>query len=132
MKQTLILLGALALASSAFTLVGQDSDGRRPPPGGPGAPGAPGAQGGRGMMMLPIIQVLDANGDGVIDEKEIANAPAALKKLDKNGDGKLTMDELRPQRPPPGTARPGGPGALGAPGAPGAPAAPTAPPPSSK
>jgi EF hand len=126
MKQTLILLGALALASSAFTLVGQDSDGHRPPPGGPGGPGA---QGGRGMMMLPIIQVLDANGDGVIDEKEIANAPAALKKLDKNGDGKLTMDELRPQRPPPGTARPGGPGA---PGAPGAPAAPTAPPPSSK
>jgi hypothetical protein len=35
----------------------------------------------------------------VIDADEIANAPAALKALDKNGDGKLTQDELRPPRP---------------------------------
>jgi Ca2+-binding EF-hand superfamily protein len=46
--------------------------------------------------------VLDANGDGVIDADEIANAPAALKKLDKNGDGQLTPDEYMPQ-PPEGT-----------------------------
>ncbi|HVV73183.1 MAG TPA: phospholipid-binding protein, partial [Verrucomicrobiae bacterium] len=37
--------------------------------------------------------------DGVIDADEIANAPAALKTLDKNGDGKLTMDELMGPRP---------------------------------
>ena len=42
---------------------------------------------------------LDANHDGVIDANEIANASAALKTLDKNGDGKLTPDELRPPRP---------------------------------
>jgi hypothetical protein len=42
---------------------------------------------------------LDANHDGVIDAQEIANAPAALRTLDKNHDGKLTHDELRPQRP---------------------------------
>jgi len=42
---------------------------------------------------------LDVNQDGVIDADEIANAPAALKTLDKNGDGKLTQDELRPTRP---------------------------------
>jgi Ca2+-binding EF-hand superfamily protein len=45
------------------------------------------------------MEVLDANHDGVIDADEIANAPAALKKLDKNGDGKLTPDELRPHHP---------------------------------
>ena len=45
-----------------------------------------------------IIAVLDANHDGVVDETEINNATVALKKLDKNGDGKLTGMELRAQR----------------------------------
>ena len=54
----------------------------------------------------PVDVVLDANGDGIIDAAEIANAPVALKKLDKNGDGKLTRDELRPERPD-GSARQG-------------------------
>ena len=45
------------------------------------------------------MMALDANHDGVIDATEISNAPAALLTLDKNGDGKLTQDELRPQRP---------------------------------
>lgn len=43
--------------------------------------------------------VLDANHDGVLDATEIANASKALLTLDKNGDGKLTQDELRPPRP---------------------------------
>ncbi|MGD0059096.1 MAG: hypothetical protein ABSD58_06715 [Verrucomicrobiia bacterium] len=47
-----------------------------------------------------VFAVLEANHDGVIDSNEIANAPAALKSLDKNGYGKLTWDELFP--PPPG------------------------------
>lgn len=49
-----------------------------------------------------IVKALDANGDGVIDAAEIANASAALLTLDKNGDGKLTRDEYigkRPARP---------------------------------
>jgi hypothetical protein len=37
----------------------------------------------------------------VIDDTEITNASAALKKLDKNSDGRLTMEELRPPRPLP-------------------------------
>ena len=51
----------------------------------------------------PIIAALDVNRDGVIDASEIANAAAALKTLDKNGDGKLTFDEFCPphHRPPP-------------------------------
>jgi len=36
----------------------------------------------------------------VIDANEIANAPAALKTLDKNGDGQLTPDEYLGPRPP--------------------------------
>jgi hypothetical protein len=48
----------------------------------------------------PLMMVLDANHDGVIDAEEISNAPAALRMLDKNGDGQLTPDELRPARPP--------------------------------
>jgi hypothetical protein len=87
--------------------------------------------------MSPIIAVLDANHDGVIDEKEIENASAALKKLDKNGDGKLTMDEIRPPRPEggpgPGFDRgprgPGGEGRRGGPGGPGFGRGPGGPPP---
>ncbi|MCX6893131.1 MAG: hypothetical protein NTX51_16665 [Verrucomicrobia bacterium] len=41
---------------------------------------------------------MDANSDGVIDADELANAPAALKTLDKNGDGQLTADEFLPPR----------------------------------
>jgi hypothetical protein len=63
-------------------------------PAGPGPGRRPGS---------PIVAALDANKDGVIDATEIANATAALKALDKNGDGKITMDEIRPPRP-------GGPG----------------------
>jgi hypothetical protein len=47
----------------------------------------------------PLIQALDPNGDKVVDADEIANLQQAIKKLDKDGDGKLTIDELLP-RPP--------------------------------
>jgi len=102
------LLALLALSASAWMITAQDAGAppRRlappdgPPPGedGPGGQAGPGFEGHR-PPPPPIIAALDANHDGVIDETEIANATAALKKLDKNGDGKLTMDELRPPRP---------------------------------
>ena len=58
-----------------------------------------------------IIKALDANGDGVIDASEIANASVALKTLDKNGDGQLTREEYLGQRPgrPPRAGNGGGP-----------------------
>ena len=43
------------------------------------------------------MEALDTNHDGELSAEEIANAPALLKKLDKNGDGKLTEDELHPR-----------------------------------
>ena len=79
------------------------------PQGKPGGP--PEGAGQPKKPRPPIIAVLDANGDGVIDAKEIAGAPAALKKLDKNGDGRLSPDEYRPPRPDDGaTVSPGKPG----------------------
>lgn len=42
----------------------------------------------------PIIQALDANGDGAISAEEIEGATAALRALDKNGDGQLTREEI--------------------------------------
>ncbi len=52
---------------------------------------------GRGGMQSPAFQALDADKDGVISAAEMSKAAAALKSLDKNGDGKLTEDEVRPQ-----------------------------------
>lgn len=88
------MLAILALSAAAFVTSAQDTgnppDGDRPPRG----PGM-----GHRPPPSPLMEALDANHDGVIDATEIANASAALKTLDKNGDGKLTQDELRPHRP---------------------------------
>ena len=115
MKTMLVLA---ALGASALIINAQDAGG--PPPGGEppyrgqGGPGGPGGMNGpRRMPPSPLMEALDANHDGVIDAAEIANASAALKTLDKNGDGKLTQDELRPPRPQGGgdsQGRPPGPG----------------------
>lgn len=72
------------------------------------APGRP-PQSGRGggprslMQNLPVLAALDTDGNGEISAAEITAASAALKTLDKNNDGKLSADELRPRfgnRPP--------------------------------
>jgi Ca2+-binding EF-hand superfamily protein len=47
--------------------------------------------------MHPLEEALDADGDHQLSAKEIENAVAALKTLDKNEDGKLGEDELRPR-----------------------------------
>ena len=60
--------------------------------------GGRGGQGGPGgfMRMFPVMSALDSDGNGEISYEEIKGAVVALKKLDKNKDGKLTEDELRP------------------------------------
>ncbi|MEI6350770.1 MAG: hypothetical protein WCP06_06660 [Verrucomicrobiota bacterium] len=90
MKRTLIAV-ALALAASTLNTKAQDGGGAPPPPPDGPPPNEAGPQGGpvggHKHPKPPIEAALDANGDGVIDADEIANAAAALKKLDKNGDG---------------------------------------------
>jgi hypothetical protein len=102
MKAKLYIL-ALGLAGLAYTLTAQDSG--VPPQDGQDRPPMR-----RRMPVHPLVAALDANKDGTLDEQEIANAAVALKTLDKNGDGKLTPDELRPPFPPGGERGPGGPG----------------------
>jgi Ca2+-binding EF-hand superfamily protein len=55
--------------------------------------------------MSPILNTLDVDQSGSLSAAEIANAPAQLRKLDKNGDGKLTQDEAGMQM---GRGGPGG------------------------
>ncbi len=103
--KTLLALALLTLGAAATTLIAQDGP---PPEGGPRGPGP----GGHRPPPPPVIAVLDVNRDGILDAGEIANASAALLTLDKNGDGQLTQEELRPPRPPrpDGEANSGGPG----------------------
>jgi Ca2+-binding EF-hand superfamily protein len=54
------------------------------------------------MRALPVLNALDADDDGTLSSSEIAAASEALKKLDKNSDGKLSPEEMRPDFPPRG------------------------------
>jgi hypothetical protein len=56
----------------------------------------------------PLLRILDKNGDGTLAKKEINDSAEALLACDADGDGSLTMDELRPKDPPPSFG-PGGP-----------------------
>lgn len=104
------VIAMLALGASAWVIIAQDNnngpaDGQRPPrrqnqdaPDGPDGQGGPPMR--RNRPPLPaVVRALDTNHDGVVDADEIAKASAALKTLDKDGDGQLTMQEL--MGPPP-------------------------------
>jgi Ca2+-binding EF-hand superfamily protein len=48
------------------------------------------------MRVVPVLAALDTDHNGEISETEMQNAAAVLKTLDKNGDGRLTDDEVTP------------------------------------
>ena len=119
MKKFLLASSVLALlvASVTVSVLAQPPQDERPPggdrPDGPppegrrrdGEPGQP----GRPPMPNPLVAALDTNGDREISAEELQAATASLLTLDKNADGKLTDDEMRPPRPDGGGREDGGP-----------------------
>ncbi len=117
------IVGAfLCLFTVSATLVAQEEKGKKSEfdgkaremmmrrAGGEGGQGTPGGM----MMMNPVMAALDADKDGTLSVSEIANASKSLMALDKNGDGILSGDEMRPpqmaggQRPGEGGGAPNG------------------------
>lgn len=96
----------IANAAAALGVLDMDKDGSLTrdelmPKGGrgPGRPdGAPEdrPEGRPGPGRPPMAGPLDANGDGTLDAGEIANAPKVLAALDKDADGSVTREEMRP------------------------------------
>ena len=66
-------------------------------------------QPGRGSFVQfhPLLSALDTNRDNVIDSGELTQAPAALRALDRNQDGRITPEEMSPRM---GRGRSGGEG----------------------
>jgi hypothetical protein len=63
-------------------------------PEGPGRGFGPGP--GPGMPPVPpLFVLLDTNQDGILDADEVEQAAAVLTALDTDGDGKVSMDEIR-------------------------------------
>lgn len=104
MKNKIPMLVALAAGLGGLSIIAQDA----PPPGSPERrpPGERRPGGDAMRFRIPLMAALDTNSDGTLDEKEIEQASKSLKTLDKNSDGKIGPEELRPARPD----RPGQPG----------------------
>lgn len=79
MKTITIHLSLALLAGAVATAREQGGDGGHRPP--------------------PILAIFDEDRDGVVSAEEIENAVEALGKLDRDGDGEITMEETRPPRP---------------------------------
>lgn len=96
-----IALILLAAATCTLSAIAQ-------PPGGRGGRGEGRGPGGpdSGPPTSPIVEALDVDKDGVISSSELDNATAALKTLDKNADGQLSDEEVRPPHPDGDRGRP--------------------------
>ena len=90
---------AAAVLALAHALLGQTTENTGRPAhrgGGADAPSGKGGPGGRGN---PVIRTLDTNHDHEISAQEISLAPTVLPLLDLDGNGVVSIDELRPMRP---------------------------------
>ena len=92
MKRLILFKTVGVVFAVTFTLQAQPSRGGERGPGGM-------------RPNIPVMAALDENKDGIISIEEIQNAEKALTALDKNGDGKIDGNELRPSF--------GGPGGFG-------------------
>lgn len=108
---------AIGLAISGMMAAYGLSAWTQPPEGrfggrGPGGPGGFGGPGGRGFPPMPLMTALDTDADGALSKDEIASASKSLMTLDKNKDGVISAEEMRPEFMRGG---PGGPGGRGGP-----------------
>ena len=94
---------SITMSASAMAQPPEGRPGREGRPGQEGRPGegrpgegGPGPRGGMMRMPNPLMEAIDSDKDGELSPDEIANAVVALKKLDKNDDGKLDATETRP------------------------------------
>ncbi len=78
------------LSSVSLSLFAQDEKNKKERP----------AAIGGAMTTNPVLAALDTDKNGTLSAAEIALASKSLLKLDKNGDGVLTSDELRASIPP--------------------------------
>lgn len=107
MRKTITPWALLALLLAVTCAYAQQDgerprDGERPPREGEREPRGPRdgeRPGGRDFRPPPppLMIALDTDKDGTISAEEIAGAVAALKTLDRNEDGKLDHEELRPE-----------------------------------
>jgi uncharacterized protein YuzE len=91
-RDGIIAAAEIANASAVLRTLDRDHDGALSA----SECGAPARYGPQFMLVHPVVAALDADHDGVISAAEIANASAALKTLDRDGDGDLSENELRP------------------------------------
>lgn len=120
MKKCVFLVAALVAVPAVLVLAQPpngpprrpDGDQRRdryergnpPPPGARGGPGRFGDEDGNdgrfGPPPNPILQILDKDRDGEVSAAELDNAESSIRELDRDGDGTLSREELRPPHPP--------------------------------
>jgi len=97
MKKFLLTSSVLALLTAAvsFSALAQPPRDARPD----GPPPEGGRPDGPMPPPNPVMMALDKDGNRELSEEEINNAVTALKTLDRNNDGRLSDDEIRPPRP---------------------------------
>lgn len=122
MRKSVFLVAAVVAIPAAMVLAQPpngplrrpDGDQRReryergnpPPPGQRGRPGRYNGEDGNadrfGPPPNPILHLLDKDRDGEVSAAELDNAESSIRELDRDGDGTLSREELRPPHPPGG------------------------------
>ena len=95
MKTKIIAIIGCAIALSP--LGAEETKPKPEAPKGPGRPGAPGAPGGKGDGSF--FRNMDKDGDKAISKAEAGERWEGLGKLDKDGDEKVTFQEMMAGRP---------------------------------
>jgi Ca2+-binding EF-hand superfamily protein len=110
MKKSILILGIIFTFPAMALMAQPPKGGGGPGKGGPAAPGpgphGPGSRDGdpggahddphRNPLFHVLLHALDTDGDGFISMTEMNHAAESLLALDKNKDGRLSHDELRP------------------------------------